>query len=78
MHSVDSTAPADWANKSQEFLIYRLLIVVKRGDSILAKDLAILSNTEPIPEIIGHRGIISLWILRDCWVIMKNRCCLLS
>ena len=48
---------------SLKFLMCKLLIMPKRGGNILAKDFVMLWGTDPIPEIIGCRGIPGLWVL---------------
>ena len=44
-------------SKSVEFLMCELLIVLQRGNNILAKDFVMLWKAVPIPEIIGHKRI---------------------
>ena len=46
-----------------EFLTCVSLIVPNRGDNILAKSLAMLCGADPIPKIIGLKGISGLWVL---------------
>ena len=46
--------------KSPDFLMCQLIIVPKKGDNILDKDFAMLWRADPIPEIIGRRGISGL------------------
>ncbi len=46
-----------------EFFRCALLMVPNRGVNNLARSLAILWGADPIPEIMGLRGISGLWVL---------------
>ena len=52
-----------WLSSDLEIFMCASLMVPNRGDTNLARSLAILWGANPIPEMMGLRGMSGLWVL---------------